>query len=100
MVVLYVCLTIEPMSSKFCPDIRILKHLLLSLLQISYPHFLQVLRYVLPLSRDRNIVVLPLLLGQQLEPPRHRALDNLTHSKAEGPHKVIPGRPVPVPDLN
>ena len=44
----------------------------------SYPHLLQVGGQVLALGYDGDVVVLTLLLGQQLEPPTHRALDYLT----------------------
>ena len=66
----------------------------------SHLHLLQVFCQVLSLSCDRYIVVLPLLLGQQLEPPSHLLLDDLTHTKAQGPHEVIPGCSVPVPHLH
>ena len=44
----------------------------------TYPHLLQVSSKVLALGDDGNIVELSLLLGQQLEPTTHRALDYLT----------------------
>ena len=46
--------------------------------ETTYPHLLQVSSQVLALGNDGNIVELPLLLGQQLEPPAHGALDDLT----------------------
>ena len=46
--------------------------------ETTYPHLLQVSREVLALGNDGNVVELSLLLGQQLEPAAHRALDDLT----------------------
>ena len=46
--------------------------------ETTYPHLLQVSSEVLALCYDGNIVVLPLLLCQQLEPSAHWALDDLT----------------------
>ena len=45
--------------------------------QSSYPHLLEVGGEVLTLGDHGDVVVLALLLGQQLEPALHRALDNL-----------------------
>ena len=46
--------------------------------QSSYPHLLEVGGEVLSLGDHRDVVVLALLLGQQLEPALHWTLDNLT----------------------
>ena len=44
----------------------------------THPHLLEVGREVLTLGYHGHVVVLPLLLGQQLEPALHWALDYLT----------------------
>ena len=46
----------------------------------SYPHLLEVGGQVLALGDHRDVVVLALLLGQQLEPALHRTLYNLTEN--------------------
>ncbi len=46
--------------------------------QSSYPHLLEVGGQILALGDHRDVVVLALLLGQQLEPALHRTLYNLT----------------------
>ena len=45
--------------------------------QSSYPHLLEVGGQILALGDHRDVVVLALLLGQQLEPALHRTLYNL-----------------------
>ena len=99
---MYYILLMIPCPQSSVQKIEILNWLydLLCLSKMYHLHFLQIFCNVLSFCSDWYIVVLSLLLGQQLEPPSHRALDNLTHTKAQGPHEVIPGCSVPIPDLN
>ena len=66
----------------------------------TYPQLFNIFTDEVNLLDDRNIVVLSLSLGQKLEPSIRGALHDLTDAKAQGPHEVILGNPVPVPDLN
>lgn len=50
--------------------------------------------------RDRNVVVLSLVLSQELEPSADGTPENLTYTKGQSTHEIVPGRPVPVPHLN
>lgn len=66
----------------------------------THPEMRFQLSQVDPLSRNRYVVELSLLLRQQLIPPINRFLDQFRYSERERAHEVIPRRPVPVPNLD
>lgn len=47
-----------------------------------------------------DVVVLSLVLSQEFKPATDWTPEDLTHSKRQSTHEIVPGRTVPVPDLH
>lgn len=65
-----------------------------------FMYMLQASSYLQIWIRYWDVIVLPLILCKQFKPATDRTSEDLTDAEWQRSHKIIPGRPVPVPHLH